>query len=685
MPRAPEQSANYFRVSPEVLLPLGVEQLQDPALALLELVKNAWDADATKVSIKIDSRRSDGRIVVVDNGHGMSSGEFVDRWLVIGASHKRALEATPRGRPLIGEKGLGRLATIALGRSIAIASARSSERGFAATIQWDKLRKFSSLEQYRIPIQSKTGIRGTHIRIGRLNRDWNQRDTDFLIAHAEFLTAVPGEKFGVAITVDEKRHRLASPSETVSRLAEAEIEMEVLSDGTPRIVRCTVDGDDKSKIVFRDMKPNQLTPSFAGARLIVRFFRRDQAARRLKDSLHGNLVAGLLDRYQGVRIYRDGINVPPYGLQGDDWAALERQRTQTGGPTMVPGNSQLVGEFHIVRKRHPQFVVTAGRSGFTDQQAVSGLASYVRWTVKELGTARRGAHLGISVGEVPNRVDDAKTGIKRSFKRHIRSAIDRVAQSKVARDEPEVGRLAELSRELLDAFARNEETLRLYAQLASTGIAATSFVHELRTEFDVITEAIDELSRGKRKPDRELLDLLNGAWTRIKAFVALFQVIPVKIRRSLRSVAPADLRRSAATILRLAPSERIRSEVVGDPPTVRMVPAEFDSVLLNLVSNAVKAIDSSESRDSGRIRVGLRGADGALDLRVADNGCGVSARVAAILFEPLEGRFSEGTGMGLPIVQFIAERYGGFAELSPKAPAGFTTEFRVLFRDVVPE
>jgi signal transduction histidine kinase len=681
-PARPDHDLNYFRVSPEVLLPLGVEQLQDPALAILELLKNSWDADARIVSIRIGSRRADGNLVVRDNGHGMSSTEFVNRWLVIGASYKRTSETTEGGRPLIGEKGLGRLASFALGKSITISSARTAGRGFSAVVHWDDLSKVSSLDQYRIAIHPKKRGRGTRIQIGDLNRDWGQKETEFLTAHAEFLTAVPGEKFSVTITVDKKRYRLASPSVAMSRLSEAEIEVLVQPDGKPQIDRCTVDDRDRSKITFREMRKGDLDPTLSGARFVIQFFRRDQAVRRLKESLQTSFVAGLLDRYQGIRIYRDGINVPPYGLQGNDWAGLEKQRTQTGGPTMVPGNSQLSGELHISRKQHPQFVITAGRAGFSDQQAVSALARYVRWAVKELGTARRAAQRNISVGDVPSRVDDPTTTTKRTFKAQLRSTIGRVSQSRLARDEPDVRQLAELSEELLDAFGRSEETLRLYAQLASTGIAATSFVHELRTEFDVITDALDELSRDERKPDRELLDILNGAWTRIRAFVALFQVMPVKLRRRPKLMTPDDLRTSATTILRLAPSERIASEVVGDPPRIRMVPAELDSVLLNLISNAVKAIDASPNRESGRIRIAFSSSGDVLDVRVADNGCGVAPNVVDVMFEPLEGQFSEGTGMGLPIVQFIAERYGGHAELSSKAPPGYTTELRVVFNGV---
>src|SRR5690349_3902269 len=100
-----------FRVSPRVLAPLGMEQLQDPALAVLELVKNSWDANATRVSIEIKRRGDRPCISVSDNGDGMGLDDFRDRWLVIGASHKRGLVREPSERPLIGEKGLGRLAS----------------------------------------------------------------------------------------------------------------------------------------------------------------------------------------------------------------------------------------------------------------------------------------------------------------------------------------------------------------------------------------------------------------------------------------------------------------------------------------------------------------------------------------------------------------------------------------------
>jgi signal transduction histidine kinase len=113
-----------------------------------------------------------------------------------------------------------------------------------------------------------------------------------------------------------------------------------------------------------------------------------------------------------------------------------------------------------------------------------------------------------------------------------------------------------------------------------------------------------------------------------------------------------------------------------------MVPAEFDSVLLNLVSNAIKAIGESSSSARGKIRIALIAKGEDLQVCVADNGCGVSKRVESVMFEPLEGKFAEGTGMGLPIVKFIAERYLGSVALHA-APSGYATELRVLLKGVV--
>ncbi len=676
----------HFRVSPLVLGPLGAEQLQDPALAVLELVKNAWDADATRVAILVNRKISSGRIAVIDNGHGMTRSEFESRWLVIGASHKREKDKSELERPLIGEKGLGRLSSFALGKSVTLRSSRRSQPGFIAEVDWEEMRVAPSLEEYPVKIDSSRPRIGTRVCIQELRVEWNDTYTEFLMSHAQFLASLPGERFRVSLRVDGKLRAMEDPLSTGSRLAEADMRVWIEADGTPKVQSCIVKGADKTNVVFRKMKSSELDRRLAGSNLHFQFFLRNEAARSLSQILPLNEVAAVLEKYQGIRVYRDGINVPPYGLNGDDWAGLEKQRTSTGGPTLVPGNSQLIGEFHVARKNQTHLIVTAGRSGFSDQAAVSSMANYVRWAVRELGTARRAEKLRIDSPNdaVPSRVDSPKKPSVQNPERIARLTMAQISNSQTVQRDPDLKKEVEAaSLAVTEVLDRSEQTLRLYAQLASTGIAATSFAHELRAEFDVVSEGIEELDRGRGRPDQDLVNLLKEAWKRIRSFAALFRVIPVKLRRQRSLIGTIDLRNSIETIAGLAPPEKVKTEIDLPEIRLRLVPAELDSILLNLVSNAIKAVGESERREAGRIRISFQAKKEDLEVRVADNGCGISPKVAKVMFEPLEGNFSEGTGMGLSISRYIAERYGGDVSIASTPTQGYLTEMVVTLKGVV--
>jgi signal transduction histidine kinase len=680
MPTSKTVADVAFKVSPQLIEPLGLEQLPDPALAVLELIKNSWDAEATRVYVEVDQRGSKPEITVRDNGFGMTRNDFATKWLVIGASDKRG---RARGRrPLIGEKGLGRLASYALGSKLTLKSAAAGQYGFIAKVDWISFFRSPSVEDYKIPVKRLTLPRGTTVVIGGLRNRWTDRHTEFLATYTRFLVSVPGEDFKVTFKVDGKTQSVSDPAEAISTLAEARIEMQIGADGTPQITQCLVGEDDYSNIHFRNFKPGSRDPRLAGTRLSIELFLRDKVARQLREALKSRDVEGFLEKYQGIRIYRDGINVPPYGIDANDWAGLEKQRTSTGGPTMVPGNSQLIGELRTPAASHLK--ITAGRSGFADQDAVSTLAEYVRWTVRQIGTARRAQALGIASGTVPARVDSSDTKSEMNKQREARKALAELSRNATVTSHPELRERFQQARSDIEAVLdKNEMTLRLYAQLASTGIAATSFAHELRTDFDVVTAAIRQIARKRLLKDQELSGLLTGSWARIKNFVELFRLLPVKVRRTRNELHQKELRASVDGVFKLVPGDLITAESSVPNLTVSMVPAELDSVLLNLVSNSVKAIAESERAKTGRIRVQLSARASDLIVAVADNGCGIEEGLKSVIFEPLEGKFAEGTGMGLAIVRFIAELYRGSVAVVTSTSKAFVTEIRVVFKGVV--
>lgn len=130
MPPPPKQ----FAIHPSVVFQLGESLISDVVQALVELVKNAYDADATYCKVTIATAahppdgsafaKANGYILIDDDGTGMDENTIKDGWLTISNSAKRALKAqkktTARGRTPLGDKGLGRLGTQRLGDNLEI-------------------------------------------------------------------------------------------------------------------------------------------------------------------------------------------------------------------------------------------------------------------------------------------------------------------------------------------------------------------------------------------------------------------------------------------------------------------------------------------------------------------------------------------------------------------------------------
>src|SRR5262245_12397033 len=113
-----------FSVDSRLLRELGERLVGHPYIALAELVKNAYDADATKVVISFAT----DRIEVSDNGHGMDIEAFASRWMRVGSTHKEAQQVSPRfGRSLTGSKGVGRLSVQLLAQHLELRSVSETE------------------------------------------------------------------------------------------------------------------------------------------------------------------------------------------------------------------------------------------------------------------------------------------------------------------------------------------------------------------------------------------------------------------------------------------------------------------------------------------------------------------------------------------------------------------------------
>ena len=117
---------------------LGERLVGKPHIALAELIKNSYDADATQVTVKFSP--DEDCIEVNDNGHGMTFQEFKNFWMRIGTTHKKDRKSKHLARELTGSKGVGRLAVQFLAHDLTIRTVPKDNKHqtLEATINWEK-------------------------------------------------------------------------------------------------------------------------------------------------------------------------------------------------------------------------------------------------------------------------------------------------------------------------------------------------------------------------------------------------------------------------------------------------------------------------------------------------------------------------------------------------------------------
>ncbi|MCM1057132.1 MAG: ATP-binding protein [Firmicutes bacterium] len=133
----------YFKTNSRHIGQLGRELVTDFVTALVELVKNSYDADAGSVQITIENANTpEASIIITDTGSGMTQEEFEKKWMVIGTSNKVSEPYTPKGRKRTGKKGIGRFSVERLAERATIYSFTDHE-DFKVSINWNRYEEIS--------------------------------------------------------------------------------------------------------------------------------------------------------------------------------------------------------------------------------------------------------------------------------------------------------------------------------------------------------------------------------------------------------------------------------------------------------------------------------------------------------------------------------------------------------------
>ena len=297
-------------------------------------------------------------IEINDSGHGMSAEDLNEIYLTIGTHHRKkqleerrlSRQITGRSatsvRPILGEKGLGRLSAMRLGWRLRVDTTTTGEQCWnRLDVNWREFADEEALVE-DIPVfltqglqKEESSVSGTRIRISGLTSDWSSDKLEE-IARAEFskLTDpfVPQTRYPINVRFNEQIVLIPRFEGILFHYSHATVEAQyVVEDGEPRFF-----GEVKYKTEHRETtfnldkddllaicKPLTVDPLRSLGRFSVRFYWYN---RRILTAIEGigdrAVVRKLVDAWSGgLKVYRDGFRVNPYGSLDDDWLDLRPQ------------------------------------------------------------------------------------------------------------------------------------------------------------------------------------------------------------------------------------------------------------------------------------------------------------------------------------------------------------------------
>lgn len=697
-----------------ILRRLGYELVSRQETAVSELVKNAYDADATNVRlIFTDSDVPGGSLEIVDNGNGMTRGELVDGFMRLSSDLKIREPVSPRyQRQRAGRKGIGRFAVQRLGSRLTITTQTiDDDHALRVRIDWDKFIPGQDLTTIasRIEKVEKSQDEGTSLLIESLRDSWRESQirrvwryvSDLIqplaVSHELSLSgADPGCRAEFYRVQDEGPEVVADEQTEIFQHAVAVIDASVDSRGYGRwgirSHRFSEISDDEMPIGLDSDDPSIPFENLRDVRLKAYYFIYQAA---LLPPMMDNTIRRIADEWGGIRLFRNGFRVLPYGERRDDWLNLDK--TYARRQILVPiSNLNFFGYVAVTDPEGQRFEETASREGLIENDAFRELTSFafrvLRAAVLRVGEARQTKR--IAAGRESQIEDPPEEKIQQAL-RELRTITESQGEveyhAEAAIQELEVG-ISELTQQFTLRQADLIDELGMLRVLASLGIMVGEFTHEIGHTLNAAKLNSQDLVREVREPTSAKNLALNLAANieRIRSYARYFDgTVRANVRREL---VPHELGRVLVDFQReLSPSAERRNvkleiSVNGfDLYTVPMHNSELASILFNLYSNALKAVTRAKP-ELGQIliRAGLQ--DRIVYIEFCDNGDGVPEDILDRIFNPFfttttyGGDDSDedllGTGLGLKIVSDIVEGYGGAIYLSD-LPNDLVTCFRV--------
>ncbi|RKH41308.1 hypothetical protein D7Y23_33240 [Corallococcus sp. AB050B] len=651
-----------FQPRARLLKLIGAELISDDVVAIVELVKNAHDADASTVTIRFaGASTGEGEIHVIDDGHGMDRDTLLGGWMEPAGSTKGALgkRVSARGRRVLGEKGLGRFAADKLGRHLELLSRRpGSAAEIRAVFDWDQfdsdtrmLGEIRSHWEIRPATELAKQQQGTILRIRGLRATWTERMFRRLCNRLARLRSPLRDRSDFSIHIESDEF--------------PEYSGELVADyfnKAPYKIDARFDGQDTIELRFGDEPAARQRWTGPGALscgpVRVRLHAFDLETEALARIGSRTDVRAWLREWSGVSVYRDGYRVWPYGEPHDDWLRLDQRRVNN--PVLRLSNNQVVGFVEITQDANPELRDQTNREGMVNTPALEDLRALIHHVLMLLETRRQSIRHA-----PPSRVRPATRSEEPQESPVV--ALEKLAASAGKEMGAELRRIAgRLKEQAQKDGAYQKRFMEGYTELAAVGQAALGVTHELPGVLQRVHEAV----RLIRQQPRSVGDNSGGLLSLEEALVEVEDRVDLlaslekgNLRKRRTIEVPAELRSFESLVRPLVEAQGVVLAVKApEKGLIRadMSPQGLHRVLHVLVTNS---LDWLHGVAKPKIKLKVAATEDECIVTVSDNGPGIPDHIAPDVFEPMITMKEGGRGMGLTIARQIVSMHLGRIEL----------------------
>ncbi len=715
------QTKLSFRPRARIIRTIGDQLISGPEAAVIELVKNSYDADASMVEVKFAPplRPGHGRIIVSDDGHGMALEVISERWMEPATSSKLSQRRSPKNRVMMGSKGIGRFAAAKLGRKMSLLTTvrarAANQEVLIPEIDWDEFSGDRYLSEVEIDYMSQETSRptGTVIEIRELSESWSEAAMTRLLLELRRLVSPlsPNEQEAFKIYLDLSECTPAtagfdgeglmatafgeSPSETgegneafrvrpypLLTVSDYELSGHFNTEGGFEGLFTNKRAGWGPQTLALDPIPDQ--EGGAPGPFDVRLYLFDREAEAIKTNMRrsglGELSARearhILDEIAGVAIYRNGFRVRPYGDRESDWLLLDRRRVQD--PSRHIGHNQIAGYVTLSDRENAALIERSSREGFEENSAFRRLQDLLIRLLTEVAEPRR-QQFREQTGLSRKRTGSFTEARKQAELKRIRKEILPLLAEK-ERAAAEII-LADEAAQLASQIDQLEDRQRVLEASSSLGAIVGEVLHEGSPLAAYITETAGALQGTiSHQPVPKYSDLVKQSWLsklqrmekRGNQLVALF--------RNLRPLAggkrghpehfnPVPIIDATIELFRSHHDIDFKVENPHNIHSLLGYRQDLSAALLNLVGNSVFWL---EERDisAAKILIDLRRGEDGNRLFIEDNGPGIPEEFVPSIFDVAFSTKPEGTGLGLNIAREALARSGAKLAYHPDFKEG---------------